>query len=343
MCTLFPSFPFMQEIELAREKGEDADLIIEEFKEDLAKRKPPGSSRKKKRKRGGGSDTAGEDEISCLMSLHKEVSSSDRYLEAIGAKRPQGSLLPPCITEVNDSDEEKDPFNKEKGKVDGENKEMKIEEASPTLPKVVEESSPPLVLEQTPICDRVMTVGKEEKDEQCSNTVMKDAQTSINIQPEDREKESNDASSLVTEEVKDIALQSLLEAVKEEEKKNTQVESNAEQLIKDSPVLTTNHQILSVGEESSIDSTQLLPEKTTNGHTDVITILSKERSKEMNVIHQLDKQTNGDISPINEELSDTTSLRNSSPLSSIQDSTEARTVSPVNSKKCFLYYVCMYM
>lgn len=36
------------------------------------------------------------------------MSSSDRYLEAIGAKRPPGSLLKPCITEITDDDQEPD-------------------------------------------------------------------------------------------------------------------------------------------------------------------------------------------------------------------------------------------
>ena len=73
--------------------------IIEEFKENLAKRKKP----RRKKKRGAGPD--GGDEISCLLELHKEVSSSDRYLEAIGAKRPSGSLLQPSITEITEEEE----------------------------------------------------------------------------------------------------------------------------------------------------------------------------------------------------------------------------------------------
>ena len=87
---------------MAQEKGEDYQPIIEEFKENIEKHIKP--RRKKRRRRGGG----GGGGIVGLLEIHKEVSSSDRYLEAVGAKRPPDSLLKLSVTETTDDDKEPD-------------------------------------------------------------------------------------------------------------------------------------------------------------------------------------------------------------------------------------------
>ena len=85
---------------MAQEKGEDYQPIIEELKENIEKRIKP---RRKKRRGGGGGGG-----IARLLEFHKELSSSDRYLEAVGAKRPPDSLLQLSVTETTDGDKEPD-------------------------------------------------------------------------------------------------------------------------------------------------------------------------------------------------------------------------------------------
>ena len=87
---------------MAQEKGEDYRPIMEELKKDVDKCIKP---RRKKRRGGGGGGGGG---IACLLELHKKVSSSDRYLEAVGAKRPPDSLLKLSVTETTDDDKEPD-------------------------------------------------------------------------------------------------------------------------------------------------------------------------------------------------------------------------------------------
>ena len=76
---------------------------MEELKKDVDKCIKP---RRKKRRGGGGGGGGGG--IACLLELHKKVSSSDRYLEAVGAKRPPDSLLKLSVTETTDDDKEPD-------------------------------------------------------------------------------------------------------------------------------------------------------------------------------------------------------------------------------------------
>ena len=87
---------------MAQQRGEDYQPIIEELRENVDKCIKP---RRKKRQGGRGGGGGG---IACLLELHKEVSSSDRYLEAVGAKRPPDSLLKLSVTETTDGDKEPD-------------------------------------------------------------------------------------------------------------------------------------------------------------------------------------------------------------------------------------------
>ncbi|XP_011406684.1 PREDICTED: uncharacterized protein LOC100634258 [Amphimedon queenslandica] len=205
-----------KEIELAREKGEDVEPIIEEFKENLAKRKKP----RRKKKRGAGPD--GGDEISCLLELHKEVSSSDRYLEAIGAKRPSGSLLQPSITEITEEEEleikirgkedtskaEGESEEKESHQIDGEgevvsastaseNKECQVEEVAEIILETGEDKSTQTVDDLNVMVDHSTDKAVEMNgDEMGSPSLSAEVVENIDPEPQEVGKEKEESSSV---------------------------------------------------------------------------------------------------------------------------------------------------